>query len=87
MIFFHVSGIIRHTLYSYKYIQIIKFITKIFIYIYSAVKTNSSKYVGFAFRVQNQIHVALNQVLGTDIDFVFSSLEYKNHLNTGRERE
>lgn len=58
MIFFHVSGIIRHTLYSYKYIQIIKFITKIFIYIYSAVKTNSSKYVGFAFRVQNQIHVA-----------------------------
>lgn len=38
MIFFHVSGIIRHTLYSYKYIQIIKFITNIFMYIYSAVK-------------------------------------------------
>lgn len=29
LIFFHVSGVIRHTLYSYKYIQIITFITKI----------------------------------------------------------
>lgn len=55
-IFFHVSGIIRHTLYSYKDIQIIQFITtNWYIHWLSFQNILVSEYVGFAFKVPNQM--------------------------------
>lgn len=85
LIFFHVSGVIRHTLYSYKYIQIITFITKI-LCLTQLSKQTHIKICWICFSGTNSDVVLKPHTGIVHIkDFVFNSLEYTNMRTPGQE--
>lgn len=86
LIFFHVSGVIWHTLYSYKYIQIITFITKI---LYTFTQLSKQTHIEICWICFSGANSDLVLKPHTGIvhikDFVFNSLEYTNMRTPGQE--